>query len=112
MTIRSILEAKAQALASHDGVAATIMHFHAAANDVVLEARRELDSLVAGLQAPAVSAAPAVDQAEAAADPAELAAAEIEPEPAPDEAADEEPAPDVLAAARRRRKGEEEGAGK
>ena len=46
MSIRQMIEQRARALADHDGVAATIMHLHAAANGLGTEIRRELDSLV------------------------------------------------------------------
>lgn len=84
MSIKAILEAKAKAFAGHDGlVEAGVTHLIAAANEVVAEARRELDALIAALTAP--------PPAPATAEPAEADQPVAEPEPAPQPPAEPQP---------------------
>ncbi|TIO72239.1 hypothetical protein [Mesorhizobium sp.] len=89
MNIRAILEAKAKAFAEHDGVVtAAVTHLIAAANEVVLEVRREMDALIAGLAPAPAALTPVADQSTA-----EAAQSLPEPEPAPEsQPADPKPA--------------------
>lgn len=89
MSIKAILEEKASAFAAHDGlIVAGVTHLIAAANEIVAEARREMDALIAGLAAPSPDATPTADEpvaeVEAPVPVAQPADAPLLPEPLPE----------------------------
>lgn len=95
--IRELIELKAAELALHDGVAATVVHIHAAASLLMSDIAREKDFLVASFRRPAVSSpttAPALEDLPAAPEPlpasaaAEPATPEAAPNPVPPAAPD------------------------
>lgn len=49
MTVRELIEARAIDLATHDGVPAAVIHFHAAASNLMAEIAREKDAAIAAL---------------------------------------------------------------
>lgn len=77
MSIRELIHADARARAAHDGVEVSFMHLFAAAGALIVDARRELDALVADIRPAGAAAVPphATDPAAPANGPSEPGAA-------------------------------------